>query len=346
MTQVPPVEVSEAWRQSLESWRLNLHGLKAAHCLFVWSGKKPWVVVKRGWHLMYYSSRNEIYNSSIFYHDFFTNRFQRWKTHRCFVLGWILRTLFGIHFLQEVLATFFCRTHGFANSGHKLGSLIVWSHEYSIEREDGDWKCIRGRGHSVTLHRVGTTSHFSSCYNLVEFRQLPCEWCFGRRIQASKQASKQATHPPTHQPTSRQGIIQQLRIPISTKQRSKRMDLLDRCGFMDCLLLIALILRVISRNFWPSWPLLVYVQIWSLSTWRWLPLRLARGLFGDMSDRRWVLGAQIVAVKDMFGTWCNFEVWFLVNNGLIGIAPNMDLLQVLMHLNDHDLVTFGQLPQR
>lgn len=48
MTQVPPVEVSEAWRQSLESWRLNLHGLKASHCLFVWSGKKTWVVVKRG----------------------------------------------------------------------------------------------------------------------------------------------------------------------------------------------------------------------------------------------------------------------------------------------------------
>lgn len=44
----------------------------------------------------------------------------------------------GSIFLQEVLATFFCRTHGFANSGHKLGSLIVGSHEYSIEREDGD----------------------------------------------------------------------------------------------------------------------------------------------------------------------------------------------------------------
>ena len=107
MTQVPPVEVSEAWRQSLESWRLNLHGLKAAHCLFVWSGKKPWVVVKRGWHLMYYSSRKEIYNSSIFYHDFFTNRFQCWKTHRCFVLGWILRTLFGIHFFTGSPCDFF-----------------------------------------------------------------------------------------------------------------------------------------------------------------------------------------------------------------------------------------------
>lgn len=212
---------------------------------------------------------------------------------------------------------------GFVNSGHKLGSLIVGSHEYLIEREDGDWKCIWGRGHSVTLHRVGTASHFSSCSNLVEFRQLPCEWCFGRRIQPSKQASKRAIHPPTHQPTSSQAIrvdswiIQQLRTPISNKQWSKRMDLLDRCGFMDCLLLLALILRAISRNFWPSWPLLVYVQIWSPSTWRWLPLRLARGLFGDMSDRWWVFGAQIVAVKDIFGTWCNFEVRFLVNNVLI-----------------------------